>query len=193
MSLSPLYFTPRITDYSYRACSDIDRLMISKEISISDDLRRLYAYQKTQWTLYPMTNWQSHRLMLQACIAFKLLDKALCQEVHAALLRWLRDSNCADRCGANSQDHHWRDSIEYLIYGLQAYVKAGLYLKPVTRYDYKKDIAGIMKWLDPYLKGTKTHIEYKNSMIPSDVNKPSYGKQFNPAYANTMLRWHATL
>jgi hypothetical protein len=186
------FFQPRITDYSYRACRHIDSLMITQMPSLTSDLQRLYAYQKTQWTVHPMTNWQSHRLMLQACIAVKLLDRNLCQEIHRAMLKWIKDSDCRC-CDGHSQDFHWRDSLEYLVYGLQAYVRAGLYLKPVTRYDYKRDIAHIMRWLDPFLEEQKIHIEYVNSRIASDTSKKSFKKPFDPAYARTLLKWYSQL
>jgi hypothetical protein len=103
------------------------------------------------------------------------------------------DSKCSDRCLANSADYHYRDSIEYLVYGVQAWVKACLYLKPFTKFNYKNELNNIMKFLDPYIKGTKTHIEYINSNIASDVKKPSYNKPFQPKYCDTMLRLYNQL
>jgi hypothetical protein len=63
-----------------------------------------------------------------------------------------------------------------------------LYLKPYTQYPYKDLFEPIVAMLQPYLKKEKTHIEYVGSEIHSDLQKPEYGKPWNPAYADTFLR-----
>jgi hypothetical protein len=191
--LNPIYFTPRITDYSYKACSDIEKLLITQNLpQITKELTDLYNYQKSQWSVFPMTNWQSHRLMLQSCIAFELMDKKMVDEIHGKLLQWIKDSDC-NCCDSNSQDYHWRCSINYLVYGLLAWVRAINYIKPFTKYNYKKEIAHIMLWLDPYLKGKKSNIEFIGSKIPSDINKKEYGKPFDPKYADNLVKLYNQL
>jgi hypothetical protein len=185
------FFQRRITDYSYEACSFVENIQI--DTFVHQELIRLYNYQKTNEGIHPMTNWASHRLMLQACIATKLKNTSMINEVHNKLIRWYTSTSDCKCCDANSQDWHHRDSLQYLVYGLIAYVRAGRYLKSHTKYDYKKLIKPSLDFLEPYVEEKKIHIEFRNSKIPSDKMKPDYLKQFDPNYTQNFYRLLAQL
>ena len=184
------FFIERITDISNDLCKYVDE---NSNIS-STDLIKLYDYHKSNSHIYPLTNWHAHRIRCMSCIAVKLQDKVKIWDCHYHILQYFFElARCPCHCnnkhpGVNHDFFH-RDSINYLIYGSQALANACLYLKPFTHYDYYIDLfTPILEFLDPYLKGTKTHIEYINSEIHSDKTKPELGKQWNPNYASTFLR-----
>lgn len=177
------YYTERITDISYDCCNFISKNNVSKT-----ELENLYNYHKSNNNIYPMTNWMAHRLMVLSLIAVKLNDQTKIKECHNLIIKYIStDSVCLNcKCGAN-QDFHWRDSINYLVYGCQALANSCLYLKPYTKFNYKALFEKHLKFLKPYLEGTKKHIEYRNSEIKSDVNKPEYNKEWQPLYAVQFL------
>ena len=172
----------RITDISNELCKVVDAYIGNKASLIA-----LYDYHKSNCGLYPMSNWQAHRLRALSCIAVKLNDKGRIKECHDMILIYIKkDSVCHDKCGAN-QDFHYRDAINYLVYGSQALASACLYLKPFTKYNYHSIFDSTMLFLKPYLSGSKKHIEYVKSNIKSDVDKPEYDKVWDPNYAKPFL------
>ncbi len=186
------FFIERITDISNDLCNYID-----KTVDIfPDDLITLYNYHKNNSHIYPLTNWHAHRIRCMSSIAVKLKDKVKIWDCHYLILQYFFDlARCSCHCkdhqphpGVNHDFFH-RDSLNYLIYGSQALANACLYLKPYTQYNYYVDLfIPILEFIDPYLKGTKKHIEYVNSEIHSDKTKPELGKEWNPKYASTFLR-----
>lgn len=183
---------PRITDYSFALAAFIQQ---AKTVSRTD-LLNLYQYHLDLSTppnsLYPMSNWQTHRLCLMASIALKLKDTTRARQCHTLCLEWIRVSDCSC-CTAANQDFHYRDSCEYKIYGWWALCQAMVYLQPLTQFAYKPLFAEYFEWLKPYQDGKMKHIEFAKSQIKDDVKKPMYGKVFDPAYNNNLMRVYTKL
>jgi len=176
----------RITDISNRLCAEVEAGLYPESL-----LLELWDYHSNpqRLDLYPMSNWRSHRIRCLACIARQLLDTVKAFYCHYLVLEWLIDlSPCHDRCGASSQDWHWRDSAQYLVYGLQAVVNACIYIKPITKYNYAPLFVPHRVFLAPYISGSKKHLEYVRSKVASDKQKPEYAKPWDPKGADTLLR-----
>jgi hypothetical protein len=182
----------RITDYSFRLATTIQKATtISK-----NDLLNLYKYHLDLCippnALYPMSNWQSHRLCLMASIAQRLNDMTRAQQCHTLCLEWIQISDC-NCCIAANQDFHHRDSCQYKIYGWWALCQAMVYLQPMTRFAYKPLFVRYFQWLAPYQQGTLKHIEFLKSKNKTDIHKPDYGKVFDPAYNNNLMKVYSQL
>jgi hypothetical protein len=189
MDIKKYIKNPRITDYSFELA---DYIFDNSKILDKKILLDLYNYNLSlcQGTtaLYPMSNWQSHRLCLMSAIANVLNNNNLIQQCEKLAINWLSISDCKC-CIAKSQDFHWRDSCEYVIYGYWALVQAFVYLQLKTKKPYKYLFNNYFKWLIPYQAGTKKHIEFKNSKnMPADLSKSNYNKLFNPNYNNNFMK-----
>lgn len=185
----------RITDISNQLCLELDQ----DNIQNKNDLCLLYSYHKQNHSIYPNTNWHAHRIRVLSKIATKLQDKVKIWECHFWILEYFYEkSHCHCHCinlehfGLNHDFFH-RDSLNYLVYGSQALLNACLYLKPFTNYPYQDLFTPIVTMLQPYLHGSKIHLEYLQSEIHSDKQKPEYGKPFQPNYAKTFLRLYQQL
>lgn len=186
------YSTTRITDISYTACKDIELNKI-----VRSDLLKLYQYHlnlSTTNALYPQTNWQAHRLMVLSCIAVFINDATRMKQCDTLIRQWIPLSDCTDNCGANSQDYHWRDSVTYLVYGVQALCQACLYLQRKNQWAYKTLLKPFIDFIRPYEAGTKTHIEFVNSQnMPDDMTKLLYNKPYPKGYAKQLLTMYGQL
>lgn len=193
------FFIERITDISNDLCRTIDELKTETVLHnrvMSKVLEDLYLYHRSNENIHPLTNWHAHRIRCMSCIATKLRDVVKIWECHYFVLQYLYERG---RCGCHvtvqkhtsndgvNHDFYHRDSLNYLVYGSQALANACAYLKPITRYDYRWIFRPIIEFLRPYIDGTKVHLEYVHSEIPSDSDKPEFGKPWNPSYADTLL------
>jgi hypothetical protein len=189
MDLLSFVGNPRITDYSFRVA---DAVFINASIFKKKDLLALYNYHlelsQGAKALYPQSNWQSHRICLMSAIAVALRDTSRIGQCDALISRWIRESGCGC-CDARSQDFHWRDSCEYVVYGWWALAKACVYLQSANKKAYRPLFDNLFRWLTPYQKGTKTHVEFVNSKnMPADLKKPMYNKPFDPDYVINLRR-----
>lgn len=187
MNIRDFIGNKRITDYSFRLASFISTN--AKNIPVKD-LRDLYTYNINlsvgKGSLYPQSNWQPHRLCLLSSIAVALNDASLIHRCHSLCLEWIRVSDCKC-CIAKSQDFHWRDSCEYVVYGWWALCQSMVYLQPKTKFRYKPSFVEYFRWLDQYKEGKQIHVEYLNSKIPNDLEKPMYGKNFHVRYNDNLM------
>ena len=179
------YSTTRITDISYEACRNVEKMNNS-------DLDKLYNFHLNLCippnAVHPMSNWQAHRLMLMSCIALKQRDMAKARRCDSLLMNWIRISKCHDRCSARSQDFHWRDSVTYLVYGVQAFAQAALYLQTLNpAWIYKRILKPYIDFINLYETGRRTHIEFRNSKIESDKSKDLYLKPYPIGYAKQLM------
>jgi hypothetical protein len=177
----------RITDYSFALSRFITQNQVDKET-----LENLYNFNLSlcsgSQALYPMSNWQSHRLCLMSSIAVKLNNQSYINTCEKLCIDWIKISDCGC-CDAKSQDFHWRDSCEYVVYGHWALAQALVYLQTATKKPYKNLFNDYLKWIEPYQKGVLKHVEFVNSKnMPSDLSKPNYNKQFNPDYNKNFER-----
>lgn len=182
------FFIERITDISNDLCKFVETNNISKK-----DLTRLFDYHYNNQHIYPFTNWTAHRIRCMSCIAVKLRDKVKIWFCHFLVKQYFYEKahctcHCQDKHFGVNHDFFHRDSMNYLIYGSLALLNACLYLKPYTNYDYSDIFDPIVQFVQPYLNGSKKHIEYVNSEIHSDKQKPEYGKYWNPKYADLFFR-----
>lgn len=187
------FFVERITDISNELCHHIDQLQSSHNPLIISVLEDLYTYHKGNDHIHPLTNWHAHRLRCMSCIAAKLKNTVKIWECHYLIMEYYYErSKCPCHCkkkhniGVNHDFFH-RDSLNYLVYGSQALANACVYLKPFTNYNYVELLHPTIKFLEPYLDKKVIHIEYVNSELESDKDKPEYGKKWEPSYANTFL------
>lgn len=190
------FFTERITDISNDLCAYVDAIDVTTALPplMKQELVKVYTYHQNNSHIHPLTNWHSHRIRCMSCIAIKLKDKVKIWQCHYMILEYFFERSrcqCHDHCrkenGMNHDFFH-RDSLNYLVYGSQALANACLYLKPFTKYDYSDIFEPILAFLRPYLHGKKKHLEYVNSEIPSDKEKPEYKQRWDPNYAATFLR-----
>jgi len=186
MDLRPFIGNTRITDYSF----DLAAQIMSPSIVFSTaQLTSLYNYNmglcSERTGLYPMSNWQTHRLCLMSAIARRLKNTTMAWQCHNMCVRWITISDCGC-CDAASQDYHWRDSCQYKVYGWWALAQAMVYLQPMTKKPYKTYFVAFFRWLDKFK--TERHVEFVLSRVPADASKPHYNKVFDPSYANSMIR-----
>jgi len=190
------FFVERITDITNDLCDYVDRMSVSEVMKQRGRLVELYNYHNSNHHIYPLTNWHTHRLRCMSCIASKLQDKVKIWECHFMILQYFLE-RCRCECHCKKQKHivngvnhdfYHRDSLNYFVYGSQALANACLYLQPFTKYNYNDIFKPIMSFLSPYLNKSKSHIEYVNSEIDSDKEKPEYKKPWDPSYASTFLR-----
>lgn len=189
MDIKTFINNPRITDYSFRLAKFIfdNSKTLDKKLLLDLYNYNLSLCQGTS-ALYPESNWQSHRLCLMSSIAVVLNSKNLIQECENLCLNWISVSDCKC-CLAKSQDYHYRDSCEYVIYGWWALAQAYVYLQKNTNKPYKSLFINYFKWLEPYQNGSIKHVEFKNSKnMPSDLSKPNYEKVFDPNYNINFMR-----
>ena len=188
------YFVERITDITNDLCAHVDAIDMDNKENIRQDLGKLYDYHHDNNHIHPLTNWHAHRIRCMSAIATKLKDKVKIWQCHYMVLEYFFERSkckCHVRCreeNGTNHDFFHRDSLNYVIYGSQALANACLYLVPYTAYDYSDIFDPIMDFLDPFIHGTKKHIEYIYSEITSDCEKPEYGLPWNPEYASTFLR-----
>lgn len=185
---------PRIIDYSF----SLSKLIVDTKPKNTKELSELYQYNLSLCTginaLYPESNWQPHRTCLMSAIAYVLNDLNLVKECEKLAINWISASNC-NCCEIRSKDYHYRDSLEYVVYGWWALAQTFVYLQKITKKSYKRLFNNYFAWLKQYEDGTKIHIEFVNSKnIPNDKSKPSYGKKFNPDYSKkTFMNVYNTL
>lgn len=86
-----------------------------------------------------------------------------------------------------NHDFFHRNSLNYVVYGYQALVNACIYLQPHTRYSYMFLFHPVLDLLQPYLDGTKKHVEFVHSEIADDKTRKEYKKYWDPDYAKTFL------
>lgn len=191
------FFVERITDVTNDICQYVDAIDI-KEASTSTkrQLCKLYEYHRSNRHIHPLTNWHAHRIRCMSAIASKLEDMAKVWECHASIYEYfLRSCSCPCHCSDNLMKHRGknhdfvhRNSLNYLVYGSQALVNACIYLQPFTNADYMFLFDPILDFLQPFLDGTKKHVEFVTSEIPEDRTKEEYKKYWDPNYAKTFLR-----
>lgn len=172
---------PRITDYSFSLVSQIQ-----KTTSPPSDCVALYTYLlgmcRGTTALYPQSNWQPHRLMVMSALAVSLQDLTRANECEALAVAWIPLSDCRC-CPVRSQDYHYRDSCQYVVYGYWALVQTFQILQGVTNKKYRPLFDNYLRWIKYIQDGkTKTHYEFVNSQVPADVQKAMYNKPFDVAY-----------
>lgn len=182
MNIKSYIGNPRITDYSF----DLAKFIFEKKPTDKKSLLDLYNYHLSlcigKNALYPESNWQPHRLCLMSSIAVVLNNLSLIQQCEKIAIDWIALSNCKC-CDVRSRDFHFRDSLEYVVYGWWALAQAFLYLQTNTKKSYRVLFQNYLKWLVPFQQGTKTNFEFVESKyMPQDRSKASYGKKFDPAY-----------
>lgn len=191
----------RITDYSFVLAR---ALMTAKTSTSSHSLQNvnvttlsnLYRFLKSLCVgsdaLYPMSNWQPHRLCVMSAIAVYLNHRTWVMECEQLAIDWLRISDCRC-CPAKSQDFHYRDSCAYVVYGWWALVQTFVHLQSITQTPYRRHFSFFLGWCNGYQKRRKTHLEFVNSNIPADRAKPTFNKPFDPAYIENFMRVYRQL
>lgn len=177
----------RITDYSFAVAKHI-----AENICNKSSLDKLYNYHLSLCegpdALYPMSNWQPHRLCLMSSIAVRLNDPIKIKKCEELSIDWIRVSDCKC-CTVKSQDYHYRDSCQYVVYGWWALVQSFVYLQKITKKPYRPYFTNYLKWIQTFIDGKVTHVEFINSKnMPADRSKPFYGKTFDPTYNKNFSR-----
>ena len=189
---------PRITDYSFQAAAALETMPAADVVRLRPTLNQLYA-KLLDWStgtdaLYPMSNWQPHRLCLMAALAAKVKSTTWANQVLGLVGQWPKVSDCIDSCGWNSQDFHHRDAISYVVYGWWALAQACVYLQrvlPLTTPSLRPLFREFVSQMDKYKTGRLgVHIEFLKSKIASDVQKPLYGKPYPLDYNTNFDRWY---
>ena len=174
---------PRITDYSFSLTNNIQSIKYP-----SSDCIALYSYLlslcRGSTALYPQSNWQSHRIMVMSALAVSLNDTARINECEKLAIAWITTSDCKC-CPVRSQDYHYRDSCQYVVYGWWALVRAFEILQDVTKKSYRSWFDNYMRWIQFIRDGKMvTHREFVKSQVRADVSKPMYNKPFDVSYHN---------
>lgn len=191
------FFIERITDISNDLCTFLQTLEpIRMTLSMRNQLIQLYNYHDNNRHIHPLTNWHAHRLRCMSAIATKLKDIIRIWQCHGQVLEYfLKSCSCDCHCGDNTMKHRGknhdyihRNSLNYLVYGSQALVNACIYLKPFTKFDYMFLFDPILDFLEPYLNGSKKHVEFVKSELEEDKSKKEFKKYWEPDYAKTFLR-----
>lgn len=182
MNVKSFIGNPRITDYSFDLADFIMKTKPTDKVSLLNLYNYHFLLCVGKNALYPESNWQPHRLCLMSSIAVVLGNQNLMAQCEKIGTDWIALSNCGC-CPIRSRDYHYRDSLEYVVYGWWALAKAFLYLQSKTNKSYRALFTNYLAWLVPYQKGTKINIEFVESKyMPQDLSKASYGKKFDPLY-----------
>lgn len=181
------YAIVRITDIHNDLVKDVDDNKISKDV-----LTQLYHYHLNN-NPYPMSNWNACRIRVLSKIAVKLNDTVSIWFCHYELLNYMLKLSHQNWI---NNDFLWRDSLEYVVFGYLQVVRASQYLLPITNYSYIRLFDYVLNFMTPYVSKQKTHREFIYSKVSSDINKPSYGKEFintNPKLLSVFMNELAKL
>ncbi len=142
-------------------------------------------------------NWNAHRIELIADVGFATNDKSLISQSMKLYKDFLGVNINSD---GSTLDFHTRDALHYHNYDLQPLLRlaevAGRNGYP-GMFDYTTPNGGsLRKAVDfeiPYITGTKSHIEFKNSIIAFDRQRAEAGVKgmavapFNPKKAQYII------
>lgn len=163
------YADVRVTDIMNDLIKDIDNNKIS-----SSTLKELYKFHLTS-NPYPMSNWNACRIRILSRIAVALNDVHNVWRCHFQIKEYM--TVLSHKNGIPNDFMH-RDSVEYVVYGYLQIARACNYIKSITKHPYRSMFKFVEDFLAPYANRELRHLEFVNSRIGSDVNKPSYKKEF---------------
>jgi hypothetical protein len=125
------------------------------------------------------TNWQSHRVKLATLAAFQVGDPALIARAREAFRRQIAANVRPD---GSVFDFHERDALHYVTYDLDPLLVAAIAAQRHGEgwYRWKSasgaSLAQAVRWLEPYARGEKTHIEFVRSRIQFDRDRAAAGQ-----------------
>lgn len=117
------------------------------------------------------TNWQSHRIKIVTAAAAAMGDLTLLNKIEPYFHTQISANILPD---GSTVDFHKRDSLNYAVYSLKPLIESALFSRiqgnnwlsvdSISSYSLMKSL----DWLQPYIIGSKTHIEYKNTTVRFD-------------------------
>jgi hypothetical protein len=129
------------------------------------------------------SNWQSHRVKLAAIAAFEVDDPSLIARARAAFRRQIAANVLPDGSVTDFQD---RDALHYVTYDLDPLLMASAAAKAHGedwlhwRSDTGSSLALALRWLEPFARGSRTHVEFVGSKVAFDRARAAAG---DPEYA----------
>jgi len=147
------------------------------------------------------SNWQSIRVKIVTSIAFALNDTKLKDDAKRIFIAQINNNIFND---ASTWDFKERDAIYYVIADLRPLIESSIIARNSGsdwyRLKNEKSISLEMalKWLKPYVDGSKKHLEFKNSTVDFDRIRAKKGYKefngyFNPKLAGDLLWEQAIL
>ena len=136
-------------------------------------------------------NWQSHRLKLSVALAYALND-----QVRLGYLRSLFRQQIATNIAADGMvlDYQQRDALHYTVYSLEPLLTTALIARQHGEDWYRftassgASLGRALRWLEPYARGEKTHLEFANTSVSFDrarqaAGVPGFDGLWNPQNA----------
>jgi Alginate lyase len=123
-------------------------------------------------------NWQSHRLKLSVALAYALNDQTRLGYLRALFRQQIASNIAADGMVFDYQQH---DALHYAVYSLEPLLTAALIARQHGEDWYAftaKNGASLnqaLRWIEPYAKGEKTHLEFANTSMPFDRTRRAAG------------------
>jgi hypothetical protein len=205
----------RITDYARQLVDLLDlydpsKFSNSENLTIQQWMRSMYTFLFNEGFIikrFSNTNWHIYRLWVMSKIAVILKNSNYIQFLRNSLVEYIQLS-----LGVFPSDHvnygalidfiH-RDSISYQVYTLFGIIQTIHVLEKDSKrinsdntftllWDKDPSLRELampgIRFLMPYLNGSKVHVEYINSKISSDKTRSDYGKAYNTRNANYLYR-----
>jgi hypothetical protein len=201
---------PRITDYAKPLCDMLE--IYDPSLFTGDENRAIQQWMVRARTYlmdqsfgpnarHPTSNWQFYRMWVLAEIAVILRQPAVIESLRTEFIRALQQS--ISPINGALADFRERDSIEYHVYCLFAIIRTIRVLSPANRavngaimwnfMDFRTIVRPAINFMMRYATGAEIHLEFVNSSISADKQRPEYNKPFVPSKCNYVLRelWDA--
>ena len=133
-----------------------------------------------------INNWNSHRLKVITLIAYTLHSEKLQQYIYDEVEKQIAQNLYADGSGFDFKE---RDALHYHIYTLEPLLKAIIVINRATGKNYyafqsksQSSIQKSVQFLEPFVTGEKTHVEFLNSNVKFDrARAANHEKGYEPA------------
>lgn len=209
----------RITDYAKQVVDLLDVydpaiFTQQQNRDIQNWMRGLYNFLYTESFVaqrFADSNWHAHRLWVMSRLALILKNPDMILILRMELKKYIVSSIVEYDVTAPDYgiliDCRRRDSIEYHVYTLFAILNAIVLLEgdlmesivmfkkieKRTRWiadgSLRNIIQPAIQFLIPYLNNQKTHVEFINSIIPADKNRPEFGQNYDIRNAQYLCRY----
>ena len=136
-------------------------------------------------------NWATWRLLIRGVAGAIIGDEAMLSSTHQLFSAHVARNLLAD---GSSIDFHERDALHYHVYDVEPMVHFLMFVPGPIDHATAASIARAVGFLEPYVSGRKTHVEFVNSGVKFDVARKEAGiagyanLPWDPKEARPLLR-----
>lgn len=138
-----------------------------------------------------INNWKTFSLQIRGAAATALGDRAELAKTGKELEALLKKTIEPD---GSSLDFHHRDALHYHLYNSEALLDLAMYAPGAVTDTSRRLIARTIEFVEPYYRGTATHVEFKKSKVAFDRYRAENGEtkysphQWDPREADKVLQ-----